>query len=62
MARTPPIPLAGAEYDESNETASRRIIEQELEDIRNELLRIETHTTKQGTLALRRHQFLLMGQ
>lgn len=61
MARATPLPIAAEEYDTDDEQNLRSILEHEIEDIRNEMDRIESVVTKEATLALRRHQFLLMG-
>ena len=61
MARVTPLPVAAEEYDTDDEQNLRSILEHEIQDIRNEMDRIESIATKEATLALRRHQFLFIG-
>ena len=61
MARPGAIPLASQEYDMINEQNMRNAVEQEIQDLSTEVVRNENKKTKDGTLALRRFQFLTMG-
>lgn len=56
-----PIPVASVEYDARNETVARRTIEQNLQDLATEVSAVGSQTSTTATLAMRRHQFLLMG-
>jgi len=55
------LPLAGAEYSQTNEHRARRTIEQELQSIRDDLTRLELQKDKVSSLSQRRFQFLHMG-
>ncbi len=59
--RTNPLPLPGDEYDQENEQTMRRTIEFALQNIENDVLLAKTQADKDGSLAMRRFQFLLMG-
>ena len=56
-----PLPLAEEEYDQFNEAATRMSIEQILQDVKNDVVLAKTQGDKDGSLAMRRFQFLLMG-
>ena len=45
----------------NNEGVARRSIEQYFQDLRNDIIESRDKTDKAASLALRRHQFLLMG-
>lgn len=55
------LPQAGQEYNRINDQTARRSIEQSLDRLEDKVQRIETQKGKIGSLAIRRHQFLLMG-
>ncbi len=55
------LPTATAVYDVNNEQTARRTVEQYMGDLREDVVGLEEQTSAPGTLALRRHQFLLMG-
>jgi ribosomal protein S3AE len=55
------LPTVGADYNRDNEQITRRTVEQHLEDLRGDLVDIRDTTDKETSLALKRHQFLLMG-
>jgi len=59
--RTNPLPLPGEEYDRDNEQTMRRTVEFALQNIENDVLLAKTQADKDGSLAMRRFQFLLMG-
>ena len=59
--RTNPLPLPGEEYDSENEQTMRRTVEFALQNIENDVLLAKTQADKDGSLAMRRFQFLLMG-
>ena len=56
-----PIPLASTEYDEMNESITRRTIEQALQDIHADIGELRRMQESIVSKATRRHQFLLMG-
>jgi|TARA_R110000744_G_scaffold367208_2_gene476579 hypothetical protein len=56
-----PLPLASVEYDQRNESITRRSIEQVLQDVKSDVDLAKTQGDKDGSLAMRRFQFLLMG-
>ncbi len=58
-AQIPNLPVAPDES--TNEQTMRRSVEQYLQDLRGDVLALENQTSSVATLALRRHQFLLMG-
>jgi hypothetical protein len=49
------------EYDAQNEAVTRRSIEQTLQDVKADVELAKTQGDKDGSLAMRRFQFLLMG-
>lgn len=55
------LPLAPAVYTQSGESTVRRSIEQGYQLLRVDLVSIRDHNEAQASLAMRRHQFLLMG-
>tara|TARA_R100000773_G_C4205085_1_gene106271 strand:+ start:564 stop:767 length:204 start_codon:yes stop_codon:yes gene_type:complete len=56
-----PLPLASPEYNESNESITRRTIEQALQDVNAEVGTLKKMQQSVVSKAVRRHQFLLMG-
>jgi len=56
-----PLLLAAKEYDSQQETLFRSQVETVVVSIDSDITEIENLRTKDSTLALRRHQFLLMG-
>ena len=56
-----PILLPAKEYDSQQETLFRSQVENIVTNIDSDVTEIENIRTKPSTLALRRHQFLLMG-
>jgi|TARA_R110002020_G_scaffold199877_1_gene401856 hypothetical protein len=59
--RTNPLPSPSEEYDSENEQTMRRTVEFALQNIENDVLLAKTQADKDGSLAMRRFQFLLMG-
>ncbi len=59
--RTIPLPSPNEEYDRENEQTMRRTVEFALQNIENDVLLAKTQGDKDGSLAMRRFQFLLMG-
>lgn len=55
------IPIAQNEYSFSNESVMRRSVEQYLQDLRLDVSSNESKKSKEGSLAVRRFQFLTMG-
>lgn len=55
------LPVAEFDYERENEQIARRTVEQFLADLRNDVVEIRDASDKDASLALRRHQFLLMG-
>ena len=60
-ARRNPLPTAGLQYDPSNEAITRRTLEFALDRIETDVSLAKTQADKEGSLAVRRFQFLLMG-
>ena len=56
-----PLPLASEEYEQSNESITRRSIEQTLQEVKSDVDLAKPQGDKDGSLAMRRFQFLLMG-
>ena len=58
---TIPLPLALSEYDEVNESITRRTLEQSIQDINSEIGNLKRLQESIVSKSIRRHQFLLMG-
>ena len=56
-----PLPIATPEYEELNETITRRTIEQTFQDINIDVANSKRKHDSISSKAMRRHQFLLMG-
>ena len=61
QTRTTPLPVPTPEYDASAEAINRRTIEIAMDQIENDVVLAKTQGDKEGSLAMRRFQFLLMG-
>ena len=61
QSRLVPLPNPGMEYNAQNEAVTRRSIEQTLQDVKADVELAKTQGDKDGSLAMRRFQFLLMG-
>ena len=61
QSRVIPLPLATLEYEQQNEATTRLTIEQSLQDVKNDVVLAKTQGDKDGSLAMRSFQFLLMG-
>ena len=61
QSKTTPLPLATPEYEQQNESITRLTIQQALQEIENDVTLAKTQGDKDGSLAMRRFQFLLMG-
>ena len=61
QSKITPLPLAALEYEQQNEAITRLTIEQALQEIGNDVTLAKTQGDKDGSLAMRRFQFLLMG-
>ena len=59
--RNTPMPLPRQEYDYENEAEFRRTIEFTFQTVENDVQLAKTQGDKDGSLAMRRFQFLLMG-
>jgi len=55
------LPIADQEYNLPNEQTMRRTVEQSFQDLRGDMIEVRDGLSKPASLALRRHQFLLMG-
>lgn len=55
------LPLAKEEYDSADEEANRRQLALAYQVLRNDIIEIRNTSERDSSLALRRHQFLLMG-
>tara|TARA_Y100001938_G_scaffold58722_1_gene82187 strand:+ start:258 stop:461 length:204 start_codon:yes stop_codon:yes gene_type:complete len=58
---TVPLPLASTEYDELNESITRRTLEQVIQDLNSEIGNLKRLQESIASKSIRRHQFLLMG-
>jgi hypothetical protein len=56
-----PLPQAEPEYNQIKDQQMRRAVEFSFEDVRNDIVATRNASDKDASLALRRHQFLLMG-
>jgi len=52
---------APVEYEEVNERVTRRTIEQNFQDVASDLHNVKTQNDKDGSLSLRKYQFLFLG-
>ena len=59
--RTNPLPSPPEEYDAENEQTMRRTVEFALQNIETDVLLAKAQGDKDGSLAIRRFQFLTMG-
>ena len=59
--RQEPLPIPAQEYDVENERLNRRTIELAFQVMENDVQLAKTQGDKDGSLAMRRFQFLLMG-
>ena len=59
--RNTPMPLPRQEYDYENEAVFRRTIEFTFQTVEHDMQLAKTQGDKDGSLAMRRFQFLLMG-
>lgn len=57
----PPLNTAPVEYEEVNERVTRRTIEQNFQDVASDLHNVKTQNDKDGSLSLRKYQFLFLG-
>jgi len=55
------LPLAQQEYNTTDETVTRRIIEQAVQDLAIELDKLQKMQSVVASKSVKRHQFLLMG-
>lgn len=55
------LPVPTQEYNIRDQSQVRRVMEIEIQATNNDIARNELKKTKEGTLALRRFQFMLMG-
>jgi hypothetical protein len=56
-----PLPVPDPQYRQENEAYTRRALELALNRVENDINIAKTQGDKQGSLSMRRHQFLLMG-
>ena len=59
--RQEPLTIPAQEYNEENERLNRRTIELAFQTMENNVQLAKTQGDKDGSLAMRRFQFLLMG-
>jgi hypothetical protein len=55
------LPLAQQEYNSTDETVTRRIIEQAVQDLAIEIDKLQKMQSVVASKSIKRHQFLLMG-
>ena len=56
-----PLNSAPPEYEEVDESISRRTIEQNFQDVSSDLHSVKIQDDKDASLSLRKYQFLLLG-
>ena len=61
QTRTTPLPVPTPEYDARAEAINRKTKEIAMDQIENDVVLAKTQGDKEGSLAMRRLQFLLMG-
>jgi len=59
--KTIALPLAQQEYNTTDETVTRRIIEQAVQDLAIEIDKLQKMQSVVASKSVKRHQFLLMG-
>jgi hypothetical protein len=59
--KTIALPLAQQEYNSTDETVTRRIIEQAVQDLAIEIDKLQKMQSVVASKSVKRHQFLLMG-
>jgi len=52
---------APEEYEERDESLSRRTIEQNFQDVASDVYDVKTQNDRDGSLSLRKYQFLFLG-
>jgi len=52
---------ASLEYEEADESVTRRTIEQNFQDIASDMHDVKTQNDSDGSLSLRKYQFLFLG-
>ena len=58
---TIPLPIPTPEYDVNEQAFTRRMIEQSIEDLNQEIGTLKTMQQSGASKALKRHIFLIMG-
>ena len=56
-----PLNTPTTEYEEVNERVTRRTIEQNFQDVASDLHNVKTQNDKDGSLAMRKYQFVFLG-
>jgi len=56
-----PLNRAPHEYEEYDESMSRRTIEQNFQDVSSDIHAVKIQADKDSSLSLRKYQFLLLG-
>ena len=56
-----PLNVAPREYEEYDESMSRRTIEQNFQDVSSDIHSVKTQDDSDSSLSLRKYQFLLLG-
>jgi hypothetical protein len=57
----PPLNRAPHEYEEYDESMSRRTIEQNFQDVSSDIHSVKVQADRDSSLSLRKYQFLLLG-
>ena len=52
---------ASLEYEETDESVTRRTIEQNFQDVASDIHDVKTQNDRDGSLSLRKYQFLFLG-
>jgi hypothetical protein len=53
--------FAPAEYEVRDENLSRKMIEQNFQDVASDMHNVKTQNDRDGSLSLRKYQFLFLG-
>ena len=56
-----PLNRAPHEYEEQDESMSRRTIEQNFQDVSSDIHSVKVQADRDSSLSLRKYQFLLLG-
>lgn len=58
---TPPLPISTPEYNQINDSLTRRQLEQTIQELNSQITLLKTMQESITSRSIKRHQFLLMG-